>query len=169
MRPRIRRRPRALRSGWVILSLVLGAAHCTERMSVDEHRVRAVVRSYNLALQEAYAEKRPELLAETATPDEQSRVATLIFGLSQQGKVLESRQETLEVRSVELLGSDKAELTAQEIWWYRHYDREATKVVQEPKRAQYSIRYLLVKEGDRWLVDRLENLESADLPSASGP
>jgi len=137
---------------------------CTKRASVEEHRVRAVTASYNQALPGVYATKALEPLDGIATEDEIGRLYSIILGLSQRGLILDSRQESFHAESLEIPAADAAELVSTEVWWYRHVNPDTNAVAQAPRRVHYKIRYQLIRMKERWLVNRLNLLESRNLP-----
>ena len=139
---------------------VLGvASSCRPQETVDEHQVRAVVRAYNQALPAMYAQRDQEALAQFATRDEVDRLWTIILGLSQQGLVMQARQEEASVESVVVAAkADVAELLSTEAWSYRHVALADGRVTQAPRRVTYRLRYRLKQEEGRWRVDRLEDL-----------
>ena len=51
-----------------------------------------------------------------------------------------------------------------EVWWWRRVDTKTGAVRAPPKRVRYRMRYALVLEGGRWLVDRLTMISSEELP-----
>lgn len=146
-----------------LLPIVL-CAGCPREPDVNEHRVRAAVREYNLVLPRAYRDKRPEALSAVATAAQVNRVWTLVLGLSQRNRVLDARQESMRVQQIALKGENAAQLTATDVWWYRHVDPRNGKVAQPPRRVETRVRYTLVQQQGRWLVDKLDVLQSKDLP-----
>ncbi len=145
---------------WPLLAL----QGCHPELSVEQHRVRAAVREYNLALPRAYRERDPRgALAAVATEAEISRVWTLVLGLSQQGLVLDSRQEEMADAAISLQGADRARLVSRETWWYQHLRLAGGEVAQAPRRLRYEIAYHLLQQQGQWRVDRLEVVKSTRL------
>ena len=144
---------------FLVIVAALTTSGCQKKMKVEEHRAWAAVREYNLVLPRAYRGRDPKALAGVATDNEISRIWTLVLGLSQRDMVLDSRQERQERVSV-TADEDKAEVVTKEAWWFRHVDIKTRAVRQAPKRVSYQIRYRLVRKEGRWLVNRLEMIES---------
>lgn len=126
------------------LALLL-LAPAGETAGIEEHRVKAAVRAYCRALPRAYETRRPELLAEAATPSEVTRVDTIAFGLSQRGLILESRLEADRFDALRVDGN-RAEVETTEEWWFRHLDAQSREPRGDVSRVRYAVRYELVRE-----------------------
>ncbi len=152
---------RIRRTSWLPLAaLCLAAAGgCARRAeSAADHAVVAAARRYNEALPQAYARGSAALLGEAATPDEMVRVDDLISFLTQGKLVMDARQESFRPGSVHHLDAKRAELDAEEVWWYRHWNPATGEVKQPGRRVRYRNRYSLLLVGKTWLVDRLKEL-----------
>ena len=156
------------RRGAVVLALAVAVLPgCGRKASIEEHRVTAVVREYNLALPRFYANRSLERLKGATTANEQERLENLIDALGKAGRALDTRQEALEVKGIKLFEpSELADVETEETWWYRHLDPVTRAVVQPPKRLRYALRYRLVQRDGRWLIDRIDMLRSEDIPVA---
>jgi len=137
----------------------LAAAHlacASRRESPEAFEVTAAVRRYNEALPQAYARREPSLVAASATGDEMRRLDDIVNFLAQGERVMDARQETFQAGKVTFPATDRAELEAEEVWWYRHWVPSTGEVKQAPRRVRYKNLYRLARVEGRWLVDRLE-------------
>jgi hypothetical protein len=130
---------------------------CSERReSPEAFEVKAAVRRYNEALPQAYARQSAGLLAGAATGDEMQRLDDIVNFLAQGKRVMDARQESFEAGQVAFPAEGRAEVEAEEVWWYRHWVPSTGEVKQAPRRVRYKNLYRLVRVEGRWLVDRLE-------------
>jgi len=144
---------------------VLGAVACDNQLGVEEHRAYAVVQKYNLALPGVYAGRRPALLADLTTDAEMDRVAMIVGALAQDGKLLDARQESADVRSVTLVDAENAQVVTTERWWYRHIDERSRAEKQDARRVVYQLRYHVRKQDGVWRLDRVEVLHDETNPA----
>lgn len=126
------------------------------RESPEAFEATAAVRRYNEALPQVYARRAPALLAGSATADEMQRLDDIVNFLAQGSRVMDARQETFQAGKVAFSAPDRAEVEAEEVWWYRHWVPSTGEVKQAPRRVRYKNLYRLMRIDGRWLVDRLE-------------
>lgn len=154
-----------------LLALLLVApatSACRRQESIEEHRVRTAVESYNLLLPRVYATSRTELLEPVTGPDEQQRIDGLLTDLKARQWTLDCRQESFEITRIEIQDPPTmADLETIEVWRYRQVAGPGAPEAPGPKRIRYGLRYKLLQREGRWLVDRIEMLTSEDLPAAS--
>ena len=132
-------------------------------MSVEEFRLAAVVKEYNLLLPRAYSARSARLVT-CATPNELERLSDLIAGLAQKGLVLDTRQESLDLGLIKIFETNTlADVETTEVWWYRQVDAKSGEEAQASRRVRYTLRYKMAQLQGRWLVDRIEMLKSEDL------
>jgi hypothetical protein len=161
---RKRLRARGASAPLVLFSLVLFGLACHRGLSVEEQRLVAVVKEYNLLICRAYLGRQADLVT-CATPNEKERLSLLIAGLDQKGLVMEARQESFELGAIKIFKPPTlADVETTEVWGYRHADPAGKAAPESPKRLRYGLRYKLVQNQARWFVDRIELLRSEELP-----
>jgi hypothetical protein len=148
-----------------VFAFLVSAAACRKNLSIEEYRVAAAVKEYNLTLPRAYLAKSPDLVT-CATSDERSRLMSLIRALEAKGWTLDARQDSMEASRIKLIDPRLADLETTEVWWYRQVDAKTGKETQAPRRIRYGLRYKVAKGREGWLVDRIEMLKSENLPLA---
>jgi len=163
-------RGRRVVAGPVLVALLAAAATlpaCHRQESVEEHRVRAAVESYNQLLPRVYATSRSELLSPVTGEDERQRIDGLLEDLKARRWTLDCRQEASEVTRLAIEDPPTmAEVETSELWWYRQVPETGAAEVPGPKRVRYGLRYKLLQREGRWFVDRIEMLNSEELPAA---
>jgi len=145
--------------------LIVSSA-CQRRLTVEEYRVTAAVKQYNLLLPQVYSTSRVDLLEPVTGEDERQRVGGLLTDLRRRGWTLDCRQNSFETAHIEIAsGAKMADLESDETWWYRQVDTATGGEAQAPKRLRYALRYKLLQRQGHWLVDRIEILKSEELPA----
>ena len=115
----------------------------------------AAVRSYLDWVSFSYRMANSEIPTATMTPAEGVRVDAYIQLNRTDGRGLEQRITSFEVRSMSL-ETTTAVVAAREDWDYRYFSLEDLGYVTEPLQASYETTYTLVREERGWVVDRVE-------------
>ena len=140
------------------LLLALSLAACAR----SEREAERAVREYDDALARAYRESDASGMTRFATAREAGRVRVLVDVKSAAGLVLESTLESLEVGRVDVAaGGSAATVDTRERW--RYFDRHL-RPGEGPGPtfvADMSMRYDLVREGERLKVRDVTTLASA--------
>ena len=77
--------------------------------------------------------------------------------------VMEMRQESSIFESVRILSEGRAEAIVTEDWWYRHWQPTTGITKQAPRRVRYKNKYTLIKTDNRWLIDKLKEMDYKEL------
>lgn len=147
----------------LVLTLIHAAGCAAATESVGDYDLKTAVQRYNETLVAAYALGGAGPLSESASPNELQRIDDIIGFLAQGGMVMDARQESFEAQKVSIAGNGRATMESSEVWWYRHWNPITGEVRQAPRRVRYQMRYTLVKNEGRWLVDRLDETGYKDL------
>lgn len=140
--------PRAL----ACLLAVLPLAGCG-RLS-DEKAVKRV-EEYNRALIEAYRLSDSQVVTPVTSPAELKKLTGLIGVKSDLGIALDSELRAFEVLGVERQ-ADEVIVSTDERWYYRDRRIGTGAQVGADSTDHYRMKYFLARQGNRWVVDRVE-------------
>ncbi len=142
----------------VVVALVVALAVVIAPKVLERDSAREAIAAYNVALARATSGLDPELMSSVTTPAEKQRVANYVTLLWAEGTRLESSILSLEVVSFEREGEGYS-VTVREVWRYQERDRVDGSAKGEVERKGMTLRYTLVRVGDRLVVERAELLE----------
>jgi hypothetical protein len=135
---------------------------------LSDGQAAKVVEGYDRGLIEAYRASDPQLLAGVAGTREHDKVATLIGAKQDMGLFLDA--EILEMKVIEVArGKSDVVVITDERWHYR--DRRIGKAEQVGAEStdHYRMRYLLEKEGGKWVVGQVEFGAAPEVGRAEAP
>ena len=131
---------------------LLTLAACDRLSDADAERL---VRDYNAKVIEAYRTADPQLAAPLVGDAEFKKLTGLIGARQDADLVLDSELLSLDVRAVER-ARDEVTVTTHERWYYRDRRIGSGAQVGDDSTDEYEMRYVLVRDHGRWLVDRIE-------------
>lgn len=133
---------------WLLIVL----SGCT---GLSDARAEELVREYDRRLAEAYRTADPELLTPVAGQRERAKVSALIGAKADMGLALEAELVELKLVGVER-GPEGPVVSADEEWHYRDRRIGSGEQVGQPSQDFYRMKYFLQREGERWVVGRVE-------------
>lgn len=152
-------RRRALPLIFVVLSSLVFFG--CERKAIDEKQsLKVLVAKYNRAVIVAYERQYYEPLLETAGEDEIGRVVNIIGAYIAAKQIMEVELHRVEFGEIEV-GDATATVRTSEEWSYRWVDIETDEEVEPLTDRRYEMRYHIVKEDGRWVVERVEDLDDS--------
>lgn len=107
-------------------------------------------------------------LNSVATRDQAYTEYFQMSALGESGVRMMSRLTSIEFGEVTFSGDSSATVETTETWEYEHISLETSETVRTEKGVIYRLRYELVMQEDRWLVDRVTSLDSPDEAPAGG-
>jgi hypothetical protein len=138
------------------LAIIFVLLGCTSEVNRENQVLKDAVRRYNRAAMEAYRVGTVEPLQGKVTQKERGRLELLIGLLKNKRVFLDGSLKSIDFREVMVRGEDRASISTEEQWEYRHIDTLSRAVVSPKEKAHYSLIYHLVKKKGLWLVDRVE-------------
>ncbi len=136
--------------------LLLAAAALLSCSRADRREAEQLVRAYDHALTEAYLTGSLDSLEKVTSKAEVDRVGILVGGLRGRHEVLLATLESVDVRTASLhADARRGWAVAGERWTYERVD-DRTRMPTGPRvQREYTLRYELIRSGDRWVVDRV--------------
>jgi hypothetical protein len=135
------------------LLLIAGCGH-----QKGEEEVRNFVGNYCSVLQEAYAKADLKAIRQMATDNEMKKLFPVIQALTVTENSMPTEVLDFKIEKVKL-AEDKATVRTSERWSFWWVDRK-TQTITKPKVVEsYKLRYNLVKNKGRWMVDSVESLD----------
>ncbi len=121
--------------------------------------VRGAVSAYNQALTAGFATLDMNALSQTATQGQAQREYYLMAALGESRVRMLATLVDIEFGEVTFSGEDQAAVTTTETWDYEHVSLETSETVRSERGVVYHLRYDLVMQDGRWLVDRVTSLD----------
>lgn len=137
---------------------------CSGQSKADLVKTR--VREYNRQLSRAFAENNMNVLNTVATRDQAYTEYYQMAALGESRVRMLSQMRTIEFGDVTFSGDASATVETAETWDYEHVSMETSETVRTEKGVTYRLRYELVLQDGRWLVDKVT---SPDDPPAETP
>jgi hypothetical protein len=153
----------------VLVSITLGGAGCERTQSVAAEDVRSTVSAYNEALIRGFAGFDMNELNRTATEDQAQREFYLMAALGEGRVRMLSTLQSIEFGDVAFPADGQASVTTTEIWDYVHESLDTSETVRSEQGVVYNLRYDLVLQDGRWLVDRVTSLDEPPATEDSAP
>lgn len=146
----------------VLVFALLGAGGCAAKAPEEDPEVLAVrsaVRTYNDALVRAFAEMDMNELNTVATEEQATKEFYLMAALGESRVRMIGVLRSIEFGEVTFTGDASATVTTTETWDYRHESLDTSETVREETGIVYRLRYDLVLQNGRWLVDAVTSLD----------
>lgn len=140
------------------VALVLLGAGCSD--SSETERVTAAVHDYNTQLIRAFAAHDMNLLSTVATRDQAYTEYYQMAALGESGVTLHATLRDIAFGAVSFSGDASATADTTETWDYRHESLDTSETVREETGIVYHLRYNLVLQDERWLVDAVTSLDA---------
>lgn len=151
---------------------MLAAPGCMTTPAPEQRAVQHVVIQYNAALAEGFRRMDMNTLSSVATRDQAQTEYHQMAALGE-GKV-RLLATLVDIRFLSTkVDEDKAVAETEERWDYEQVSTEASETLRVEKGVVYRLRYELVRESGRWLVDRVKEIvdegESRDPDRTGSP
>ena len=150
----------------VALLVAVLAAGCSGNS--ESGRVETTIREYNRQLARAFAQNDMNALSSVATHDQAYTEFYQMAALGEAGFVLKTTLQEIEFTSISFSGDASATAETTESWDYEHVSIETSETVRSEKGVTYRLRYELVLQDDRWLVDKVTSLEDETVNDSGG-
>lgn len=122
-----------------------------------DEAVKNAILGYNEALIQFYlAVERSSELQKYASEKEMNKVGALVMIDREEGKIMKSRLTKIEFKSVDRKGTEARVVTHEE-WKFVYLNIADGKPLADELGALYDVSYSLQKEGDKWLVAKLQS------------
>lgn len=153
----------------VTMSLLL-CAGCGDAVSpAAAEPILVAVRAYNVALAEAYAQQDMNLLNTVATEDQAFTEFYQMAALGEGRVRMLATLQSIEFGDVTFPEDGVASVTTTEVWDYIHESLDTSETVASETGVQYRLRYDLVLQDGRWLVDAVTSLDEATQSEEASP
>ena len=146
----------------LVVALVATGAGCASEPhpdSVEAEAVRDSVRAYNEALTRAFAGFDMNELNTAATREQAERDFYLMAALGEGRMQMIATLRTIEFGEVAFPAEGRASVTTEETWDYDHISLDTSETVRQERGVTYQLRYDLVVQGGRWLVDAVTRVD----------
>ena len=153
----------------VVLLVALGGCSRPASESPEVSAVESAIRSYNARLADAFEAHDMNALNTVATRDQAYTEFYQMAALGESGVTLESTLTAIAFKSVTFSGEASATAETVETWEYRHVSNDTSETVRTESGTEYSLRYELVLQEGRWLVDRVTSLDSTGTSEETTP
>jgi hypothetical protein len=144
-----------------VVVVVSGCARTSSGPS-GEQAVRDAVAAYNRALADAFAQMDMNLLQGTATEAQAGSEAVMMQSLGNGGVRMLATLVSIEFGDVVFSAEGTAVVETTEVWDYRHESLDTSETVRAEQGVVYRLRYDLVLQDGRWLVDGVTSLDEAE-------
>lgn len=131
---------------------ISGCSPSKEQKDVDNF-----VQNYCSVLQNVYARADMNILGHMATEKELKKVFPVVQALVATENVMKSEILKFKLKKT-IVAADTATVQTSERWLFWWEDRK-TGTINKPKvEESYELKYHLIKQNGRWMVDSIENL-----------
>ncbi len=121
-----------------------------------------VVRAYNSALIEAFAQQDMNLLNTVATEDQAFTEFYQMAALGESRVRMLATLQSIEFGDVTFPEDGTASVTTTEVWDYTHESLDTSETVASETGVVYRLRYDLVLQDGQWLVNAVTSTDEAD-------
>ncbi len=153
-------------AAWGLAFVLIVTTGCSP--APDTTPVEAAVRQYNTQLIEAFLEHDMNLLGSVATREQAYTEYYQMAALGESGITLRATQRSIAFESVTFSGESSATAETAETWDYEHISTETSTTVRTETGVVYRLRYELVLQEGRWLVDKVTAHEDGSTPGTGG-
>ncbi|MDO8881000.1 MAG: hypothetical protein Q7W44_09440 [Coriobacteriia bacterium] len=145
----------------IAVALLLGGlAGCGSGGAAPEvSAVQSTVGAYNEALIRAFETMDMNELNATATEDQALAEYYLMAALGEGRVRMLATLVSIEFGDVVFPAEEQASVTTTEVWDYAHESLDTSETVRAEQGVVYHLRYDLVLQDGRWLVDRVTSLD----------
>jgi hypothetical protein len=146
------------------ISTALVCLSACGRPASDEASIAAVeatVRAYNEALIRAFSSFDMNELNATATEDQAWTEFYLMAALGEGGVQMKATMVSIDFGEVTFSEDGAASVTTTEVWDYEHISLETSETVRTEQNVTYHLRYDLVEQDGRWLVNAVTSLDES--------
>jgi hypothetical protein len=140
-----------------LIFLFVLAGCISKEKDETEYDIRTTIGRYNNAVITAYKSLNIGPLKRVTTEEQLIRVDSFIGAFLQRDRIMESELHRMDFEDVKIVG-DKATVRTSEDWSYRWIDYRTGEEVEPLKDIHYEMLYNLVKEEDKWLVEKVEEV-----------
>lgn len=123
--------------------------------SKETVELRNVVTAYNKMLVEALSKPDSRLMEYFVTTKEMLRIESYITYLKKDKKLLVSELKKIEFLDT-AINDDRAAVKTKEEWLYHYIDSKTRQPVTDKETIAYENTYHLIRDGERWVVDRVD-------------
>lgn len=141
----------------LFIPLALGCGK--EKVYKADPEIESAVKGYCESLIPTYNTLDTKHLQGYATEKETSRISMIILQFTGEKKFMESEMKEFKVVNVKLKDSSNADVETFEKWRYRHLKKDTKEVIKPWIDAEYKLRYNLIKQDGKWLVEKTEFLK----------
>lgn len=125
-----------------------------------EEGIKNAIKGYNQALITGNTASRYlKLVRKYATDYETSRVIVFVEEDRSKGRIMRSKLAELVFEKITTL-EDKVEVITSERWEFDYIDHKTGEVVEPMREMSYKLKYILVRMENKWMVGKLEQLET---------
>jgi hypothetical protein len=142
----------------VIVTSIILLAGCSAKVDTNHPAVEGV-RNYCTMLQMVYVKRDLNVLKSVATDTELKRIFPVVQTLLAADNVMRTQVERFDVQGVRSEdGGRKVIVDTKEKWTFWWEDRKTGTVTKEKKTEEYRLRYELIQNNGRWMVEKVRNL-----------
>ena len=144
----------------VLFIVFVTCAGCNSGEISQEAELKTIIAKYNIALVEAYGYQFFEPLKEVAGEDEVGKVEIIIDSYMLGNQIMEAQLNRMDFNEINI-EEDRATVRTSEDWSYRWVDLRTGEEVEPLRDIHYELLYHLIKNDDKWLVEKVGEVEGA--------
>lgn len=156
------------RRGFVGLAVAVVAAAVACKPRLSDAEAERLVRTYNERVIEAFRTSDASVAYPVTGWDESKRLTGLVGVKRDMGITLAAELQELTLEGVEHAG-EWVIVSTRERWYYRDLEIGSGKQVGADSTDRYRMRYVLRRDGERWVVDRTEFAEPPEVGRSEVP
>lgn len=122
-------------------------------------QIKTAIMRYNQLLMEGYQKLSMNPLQEVATKEQAEKAYYHMAALGEGGMRMESKLKKIDYQEIKFPSQDEVCVTTREIWDFSHNDLRTGEKKYEQKDFAYLTKYELKREGNRWMIQKINAVE----------
>ena len=136
-----------------------GAGGCSRDGDAERRQFGELIRSYDDLLSQGYRDMNMAPAGKVVTAEHAARLDHRLAGLKRMNRRMESRLREVAVLDIDRRRDGTAFVTTREKWDIRQLDLPTREVVRDYHGFGYELRYEIVRQNNRWLVNAVTVLK----------
>ncbi len=122
---------------------------------VDEKDIKKVIISYNQGIIKAAKTSKTDHMSDYAKDDIVKKFHLWIKSWHDNNLFMDAKIIDIDFKNFDIK-DNKAEAITNEKWVYKYIDIKVKKEVHKETNISYTIKYTLVKSGDKWIIQKID-------------
>lgn len=143
----------------LLVFLCISIDGCKGISSEEIRNVKGTIIKYNQLLAAGYAKMNMNELVQVATTEHATKVFNHMAALGEANRRMNSQLKKIDFLDLKFPKNNEALVNTVEVWDFVHTDITTNKKILEEKDFVYEITYVLIKDGDRWVIGSVTVVE----------